>query len=127
AFLEEGGLSIDRPDTTQAYVKVNQYKDEYISIKAKATGNNLMFLGDTYYPKGWKALVDGKETKIYRVNHAFRGIVVPRGEHTIEFRFEPVSFVISKYLALTLSALIILIFLFSLFYKKRTPEAQKAE
>ncbi|HEX2926396.1 MAG TPA: hypothetical protein VHP38_09110, partial [Ruminiclostridium sp.] len=68
-----------------------------------------------------------QETKIYRVNHAFRGIVVPKGEHKIEFKFEPVSFVISKYLALTLSSLIILIFLFSLFYKKRAPETQKAE
>ncbi|HEX2963254.1 MAG TPA: YfhO family protein, partial [Ignavibacteriales bacterium] len=123
AFLEEGGISVDRPDTTQAYVKINQYKDELISIQAKATGNNLLFLGDTYYPKGWKALIDGQETKIYRVNHAFRGIVVPKGEHKIEFKFEPLSFVISKYLALTLSSLIVIVFIFSLITSKRRKEA----
>lgn len=122
AFLEEGSLNVDRPDTAQAYVKIDQYKDEFISIQAKATGNNLMFLGDTYYPKGWKALIDGKETKIYRVNHAFRGIVVPKGEHRIEFRFEPLSFAISKYLALTLSSLIILVFIFSLVSSKNRKE-----
>jgi hypothetical protein len=124
AFLEEGGLTIDRPDTTQAYVKINQYKDEYISIQAKATGNNLLFLGDTYYPKGWKALVDGNETKIYRVNHGFRGIVVPKGEHKIEFKFEPVSFVISKYLALVLSSLVILSLLAGLYFNYKEKDVK---
>ncbi|HEX2926384.1 MAG TPA: hypothetical protein VHP38_09045, partial [Ruminiclostridium sp.] len=64
-----------------------------------------------------------QETKIYRVNHAFRGIVVPKGEHKIEFKFEPVSFVISKYLALTLSSLIVIVFIFSLITSKRRKEA----
>ncbi|HEX2867262.1 MAG TPA: YfhO family protein [Ignavibacteriales bacterium] len=118
AFLEEGSVKVDRPDTTQAYVKISQYKDETILIQARATGNNFMFLGDTYFPKGWKATIDGQETKIYRVNHAFRGIIVPKGEHRIEFRYAPVSFTISKYVALTLSALVILILIISLFYSK---------
>ncbi|MGE5457138.1 MAG: YfhO family protein, partial [Methanococcaceae archaeon] len=78
-----------------------------------------LFLGDTYYPKGWKAFVDGQETKIYRINHAFRGIVVPKGEHRIEFQFRPASFVISKYLALILSSAVILALLFSLYNEKR--------
>jgi hypothetical protein len=125
AFLEEGGISVDRPDTTQAYVKTIKYKDESITIQAKATGNNLLFLGDTYYPKGWKATIDGQETKIYRVNHAFRGIVVPKGEHRIEFRYAPVSFTVSKYLALVLSSLVILGALLGLFLEYRTRKTLK--
>ncbi|MCU7495272.1 MAG: YfhO family protein [Ignavibacteria bacterium] len=126
AFLEEGGVSVDRPDTTQSYVKINQYKDELIRIKARATGNNFLFLGDTYYPKGWNAYIDGKETKIYRANHGFRGIVVPKGEHDIEFRFAPVSFTISKYLALVLSAFVCLSLVIGLYnnYKKKPQDAQ---
>ena len=57
---------------------------------------------------GWKAFVDGNETKIYRTNHGFRGIVVPRGEHQIEFVYKPESFIISKYLSLSLSSVIML-------------------
>ncbi|MGE5431211.1 MAG: YfhO family protein, partial [Syntrophomonadaceae bacterium] len=84
-----------------------------------------LFLGDTYYPKGWKAFVDGQETKIYRINHAFRGIVVPKGEHKIEFQFRPASFVISKYLALILSSLTILGVLIGLFLEYRVRKTLK--
>jgi uncharacterized membrane protein YfhO len=35
------------------------------------------------------------------------GIVVPRGIHKVEFIYNPTSFVLSKYIALTLSSLIL--------------------
>ncbi len=57
---------------------------------------------------GWKAFINGNETKIYRANHGFRGIVVPKGNHKIEFVYLPESFVISKYLSLIFSSIIML-------------------
>jgi len=57
---------------------------------------------------GWKAFIDGNETKIYRANHGFRGILVPKGEHKIEFIYEPESFYISKYLSLSFSSIIMI-------------------
>ncbi len=104
AFLTDEIISVDVPDST-AFADIVKYEDEKIIIKAKASGNNFLFLGDNYVPVGWKATVDGNETKIYKVNHGFRGIIVPDGEHNIEFTYLPDSFVISKYIALTLSSL----------------------
>lgn len=104
AYLTEETISVDKPDST-ASAEIVKYEDERIVIKAKASGNNFLFLGDNYVPVGWKAVIDGVETKIYKVNHGFRGIVVPKGEHTIEFTYLPESFVISKYISLTLSSL----------------------
>ncbi|MDP4196032.1 MAG: YfhO family protein, partial [Bacteroidota bacterium] len=89
---------------------------------AKATGNNFLFLGDTYYPKGWKAYVDGKETKIYRTNHAFRGIVVPKGDHKVEFVYAPVSFAVTKYVALILSTGVIGLLVVGLFLSNKKKE-----
>ncbi|MCX6150413.1 MAG: YfhO family protein [Ignavibacteriales bacterium] len=118
AFMEEGNLKVDKPDST-ALVNIIDYKDELIKIEAKATGNNFLFLGDTYYPNGWKAYVDGKEMEIYKVNHGFRGIIVPKGQHQVEFIYAPKSFYISKYIALSLSSLVIIGLAFGLFLEFR--------
>jgi hypothetical protein len=107
AYVEDESITVEEPDST-AFVEMESYKDETISLNVYASGNNFLFLGDTYYPNGWKAYIDGSETKIYRSNHNFRGIVVPEGKHKVEFVYLPASFVISKYLALILSSLTII-------------------
>lgn len=43
---------------------------------------------DSYYP-GWVASVDGKQTSIMEVNINQRAIMVPKGSHTVSFRYEP--------------------------------------
>jgi uncharacterized membrane protein YfhO len=39
------------------------------------------------YAQGWKAFVDGRETKLFVANGSFKGVRVPPGPHTIEFRY----------------------------------------
>jgi hypothetical protein len=107
AYVEEKDLAVDTPDST-AYANIEKYGDEKIILDVSASGNNFLFLGDTYMPAGWKAYIDGNETEIYRTNHNFRGIIVPDGKHKVEFIYLPDSFVITKYTALTLSSLTIL-------------------
>ena len=110
AYLENENISIDKPDSS-AYTRIDTYKDEQIDIEAKSTGNNFLFLGDTYYPLGWKALIDGKDTRIYKANHGFMGIVVPKGNHKVEFLYAPHSFYLGKYISLTLNIILILLLL----------------
>lgn len=118
AFTDEEIPGIETPDST-AFVNIEKYEDELIQLDVNASGNNFLFLGDTYMTgetdyklfkvhTGWKAFIDGAETEIYRANHGFRGIVVPKGKHKIEFIYKPESFFISKYLSLTFSSLIML-------------------
>ena len=107
AFVEDADIKVDQPDST-AFVQIEKYQDENIYFNVNASGNNFLFLGDTYLGKGWKAYIDETETKIYRANHNFRGIIVPKGNHKIHFEYLPESFVITKNLALVLSSLVIL-------------------
>jgi hypothetical protein len=107
AFVENADIKVDKPDST-AFVQIEKYQDENIYLNVNASGNNFLFLGDTYLGKGWKAYINETETKIYRANHNFRGIIVPKGNHKIHFEYLPESFVITKNLALVLSSLVIL-------------------
>jgi len=120
-------LSIDKPDSS-AYVNIQSYGNDNIEIEANASGNNFMFLGDTYYPHGWKATIDGKNTKIYRVNHGFRGIVIPIGKHTIEFTYEPDSYHIGKNISLLINIFLLGGLVFGIFLNikgKKIPNGNK--
>ena len=118
AFTEEEIQGVEAPDTT-AFVRIEKFEDEHIQLDVNASGNNFLFLGDTYMTgetdykllkvhTGWKAFINGVETKIYRANHGFRGIVVPKGNHKVEFDYLPESFVLSKYLSLSFSSIILI-------------------
>ncbi len=112
AFVSEAAPVVDKPDST-AYLIITKYEDEHILLDVNASGKHLIFLGDTYYPHGWKAYLDGNEIEILRVNHGFRGVIVPEGKHTIEFVYAPVSFYIGRTLSLIFSGLIIVGFIIS--------------
>jgi hypothetical protein len=136
AYLDGENVKVDIPDST-TFARITDYKDEKIDLDVKASGNNFLFLGNTYMTKGikvpglfsselWKAYVDGNKTEIHKTNHGFMGIVVPTGEHKVEFIYKPTSFVLSEYIALVLSSLsilgIVLIGIVSL--KKKVPTPQ---
>ena len=70
---------------------VESYNPNKVIISTSADSDTLLFLSDTYYP-GWRALIDGKETKIYRANYAFRSVFVPKGVHAVVFEYRPSSF-----------------------------------
>jgi hypothetical protein len=50
----------------------------------------LLVVSDTFYP-GWRAYVDGQAHPIIEVFGALRGVVVDRGAHRIEMRYQPAS------------------------------------
>jgi len=75
------------PDSTSA--EITEYKSREIAIKAYTSSPGLLVLGEVYYPAGWKAYIDGIETEIYKTNYILRSVIVPKGEHTVTFKFDP--------------------------------------
>lgn len=119
AFIEKSLSSpIEAPDTT-AFAKILEKKHEYIKIEANASGNNLLFIGEIFYPVSWKALIDGKETEIYKTNYAFRSIIVPKGRHTIEMIFESKNFELGKTFSIILNLFVLALLVFGIIYENR--------
>ena len=89
-------LSSDRQDVraNQYEVKYLDYKEQESRIEVRTQRDGLLFVSDTFYP-GWKAYVNGVETKIYKADFAFRAVKVPRGDHEIRFIYKVKSVTLS--------------------------------
>jgi hypothetical protein len=74
-----------------AVIRFIENRNDLIRYESNAAKNQFAVLSEIYYPYGWKAFIDGKETSIARVDYCFRGIAIPAGKHNIELRFEPES------------------------------------
>jgi uncharacterized membrane protein YfhO len=89
AIVEEELKQIDDGSIGSAQMQV--YTPNKIKIRTANKKSSFLVLTDPYYP-GWEAFIDGNKTKIYRADFAFRGVIVPSGEHIIEFVYVPYSF-----------------------------------
>jgi hypothetical protein len=81
------------PDSTASIV-LKEYLNDKIVYTSNAASNQFAVFSEVYYPHGWDAYIDGKKTAYCRVNYVLRGMPVPAGSHTIEFRFEPRSVIL---------------------------------
>jgi len=80
-------------------VDVTTYEPNRIVVKTFPQRPALLVLGEKYY-RWWYAYVDGKRVEIEPVNHILRGVYLSPGDHTVEFRFDPLPFKVGKYLTL---------------------------
>jgi len=67
------------------------YKPDKIELKCESEKDSYLYITDTFYP-GWRAYIDGKETKILKANIAFRAVRVHKGNHIVIFKYMPLSF-----------------------------------
>lgn len=92
-LLEENPQNTPEKKIADDQVKIDQdsYLNNNLSLVTKSASDGFLFLSDAFYP-GWRASVDGKETKIYRADYAFRALFLPKGEHLVKFVYDPQSF-----------------------------------
>jgi len=75
----------------QDSVQITDYGLNSITLDAFLDADGFLFTSEIYYP-GWKAYVDGKESKIYQANYVFRAVYLTPGSHTVVFKYAPLSF-----------------------------------
>ena len=121
---------IDKPDSS-ASVKLSKADIHNIEYDVNASGNNLLVFSEIYYPAGWKAYIDGNETEIYKTDYLLRSIVVPPGQHQVEFKFHPASYYTGKSISITANIIIVLVLLIGIggfyFKKKKIKEEPSDE
>ena len=94
---------------TLASIKLTDYKPDYLSYQSKTTKEQLAVFSEIYYDKGWNAYVDGNKVPYFRADYVLRAMIVPAGEHHIEFKFEPRSYYLGQKIALYSSIFVLLL------------------
>ena len=91
-----------------ASITLAEYKPNYLKYSFNSASDQLTLFSEVYYKEGWKAYVDGKETPHFRANYVLRALVIPAGNHTIEFKFHPASYYSGEKVSLAGSILLFL-------------------
>lgn len=82
AFVSSVNFGTKKYGIGEAFIE--KYSENEILIKTHNSQNGFMILTDTFYP-GWRAQINGKNTKIYLTDYIFRGVEVPAGDNLIRF------------------------------------------
>ncbi len=86
------------------------YRPGLIELKTEAKVPAQLFLCEARYP-GWRALVDGQETRILPAERFFQAVEVPAGAHEVRFVYDPWSLKLGAGISLlALAGLLALIF-----------------
>ncbi|MBQ3833454.1 MAG: YfhO family protein, partial [Bacteroidales bacterium] len=118
-------FSIDSTDL----IEMTYHKGDTIKYKSSCKGNRLAVFSETFYPKGWKARIDGEKTSFFRCNYILRGMIIPAGEHEIEFSYMPKTAkiggmvsLICNILTLTMIAFLCTIYIIKKIRRKKQPK-----
>lgn len=75
-----------------ASIKLVKFDNDSIKYQSSAASPQIALLSEIYYPGGWNVYIDGKKEIYFKANYVLRSMVIPAGNHTIDFKFEPVSY-----------------------------------
>lgn len=76
-------------DPAKETIQLVSHSNTKLVYKSSSPYARFAVFSEVYYPEGWTATIDDKETPILRNNYILRGLAVPAGEHTITFNWDP--------------------------------------
>lgn len=94
---------------SSAVITLTAYQPNKLDYEYKSGTGGLAVFSEIYYPKGWNAYLDGQLVPHFRVNYVLRAMVLPAGEHKVEFRFEPSVYAVGEKISFA-SSLLLLVF-----------------
>ena len=103
--LDDFEFSLDPFDS----IELISYKANELIYESNVVEDQLAVFSEIYYKNGWNAYVDGNLTPHFRANYVLRSMIIPKGKHKIEFKFEPQVIKTGNTITLISYALLVLI------------------
>jgi hypothetical protein len=108
AVVNEGVEGLETWYDATGDIELVEYAPNYLKYEYASPAEALCVFSEIYYPNGWRAYVDGKEVDYFAVDYILRGMVLPEGEHTVEWRFKAPNWTMATTITGIASWLIIL-------------------
>jgi hypothetical protein len=86
------------PDDCRGSAELVSETPTHLTLSVQMETAGLVVLTDRW-DQGWRAWLNGRPVPILRTNHVLRGVPVPAGFGTLEFRYQPESFRLGLQLA----------------------------
>lgn len=102
------GINGISPADSSSIIKMTAFDNDAITYKTSAAASHIAVFSEIYY-RDWKAYVDGKPADYFKANYVLRAMVVPAGNHTIEFKFQPSIYYTGKNIGNTTGWLLLLL------------------
>ena len=114
-------------ESADAAIAVEEHLPNYIKYIYDSPVEQAVIFSEIYYPSGWNAYIDGEKTDYFRANYLLRGMIVPEGNHTIEFKFEPATFSTASTVSTIAGFVVIILLAISIFRNYKAPEQDDYE
>lgn len=117
AVVDQSKFTISQQQyNANGMVTLTEFKPNLLKYTARVEGSGsaLAVFSEIYYPLGWQAYIDGQPAEHVRVNYVLRGLEIPAGEHTVEFRFSSRAFEIGNLVMWISNLLLIALVVFGL-------------
>lgn len=113
SYPENSTFKVD----STASINLKEHKPNYLKYESNNANNGFAVFSEIYYKDGWNAYIDGDLKPHIRVNYVLRGMEIPAGKHTIEFKFEPQVVETGSKIALASSAIFGVLLLLGVFFQ----------
>ncbi len=94
-----------------ARIRMLSYAPNHLVYEYQAAKPRLTVFSEIYYRKGWLAYIDGKPAPHFRADYVLRAMVLPPGQHKVEFYFKPKGYFVGNKIDLAASSILILLFI----------------
>jgi hypothetical protein len=119
--------SVDRDST--ATIELVDHSPNKLIYSTQSKTKQLAVFSEIYYPNGWNAYIDNDPAEYFRANYVLRAMVIPEGEHKIEFKFEPKVIETGSKITLASSAIMFILLVGGIYLgfrkKERSEEISK--
>ncbi|MCF0206756.1 MAG: hypothetical protein HUK15_04945, partial [Bacteroidales bacterium] len=117
-------------DSTASIEMLHQkpYNPDYLAYNVECKSEQLAVFSEIYYEPDWKAYIDGQPADYFRADYVLRAMVVPAGNHKIEFKNEAPMIHVWNIVSVISSVIIVLLVAVCLFFHyRRKKNAEKLQ